>query len=389
MRAQHRAFLVCVVGFFAATQPVCVSGKVCGEIDLFSKSTPEERIPAICDTLKLNKMVLGDDGMGAIAAELKGNTAVTRLWVDGCSIRATGIGWLGKLLKEPDCNLREVHIDSNNFGPNGVRWLSQAIAVNTGLRELSMRWNTIRTAEAKVLADAIKVNKGIKVLKVHGNLFGDGGASAFAEALLTNNVLEVIMLGSNNIGDAGAALLAASMEVNTAITELALIPSENIKNKQYLKAIHKASAVNKAKDSEDYQEKLRTRGAVHDADDHVVNQIQARIDAFNAENCLKNPRDCRKQKAADPKEKGVKGKEVGAAEEDTKEETEVVQDAGPSTGMTEGESSTECAEEAEAEAEAGSKAESGDGGSAKDPAKEQPAGTTIGGNTDAAAKDEL
>lgn len=287
-RRSHAAFVI--VFMVAVTTNDGAFGKVCKREDLFSRSVPEERIPAICDTLKLNKMKLGDDGIGAISAELTGNTAVTRLWVDDCDIRAKGVGWLSNLLKDPTCSLREVHIDTNNFGPAGVHRLAKAIEVNIGVRELSLRWNSIRTAEAKIIAKAVKVNKGLKILKLHGNLMEDGGAFAFAEALLANDVLEVLLLGSNGIGDAGAAILAESMKVNTAMTELALIPSPMIKNKQLLREISKECAENKGKTSDNFKAKLERRSAGND--DPLVKEIQLKINALFAKDCVNFPRHC-------------------------------------------------------------------------------------------------
>ena len=328
---------ICVFGLVVASHvgSVVSGGSVCGKKELFTKkSSPGERIPAVCETLKLNKMMLGDDGTGAIAAELEGNTAVTRLWMDGCSIRATGIGWLSKLLRDPHCSLRELHIDSNQFGPNGVRWLATALETNTGLRELSMRWNSIRTAEAKVLANAIKRNKAIRVLKLHGNKLGDAGAAAFADAFLVNTALEVVLLGSNNIGTAGAKLLAASMGVNAAITELSVTPSATLTDKDLLTEIAKACAVNKAKDSDEYSRKLRVHRAAGGADaDPVVTQIQLDIDAFQDANCKQNPKDCSKPKdkakAADAKDQGKEEEGLVAAAAGGKTEaTRAAQDQG-------------------------------------------------------------
>eukprot|EP00536_Pseudo-nitzschia_multiseries_P012442 jgi/Psemu1/326824/estExt_fgenesh1_pg.C_4770007 len=104
---------------------------------------------------------------------------------------------IGKFLRCPDCNLRELMIGYQNL------WQGHRI-------------------DASEIAGALTINEGLKTLELPRNELDDSSATEFAAALASNSALETLDLRENNLSDAGVSALAASARASKGLRRLQL-----------------------------------------------------------------------------------------------------------------------------------------------------------------------
>ncbi|MGH0143176.1 UNVERIFIED_CONTAM: hypothetical protein FKN15_077908 [Acipenser sinensis] len=98
--------------------------------------------------------------------------------------------------------------------------LGNAIAENTGMKELNLSWNCFREMGSIPIAKGLGANIFLRAVDLSYNGFGKTGAAALGEALKVNNVLEHLNVSNNRIPPEGAVRFAMGLKENKTLKTL-------------------------------------------------------------------------------------------------------------------------------------------------------------------------
>ncbi|KAG0051211.1 hypothetical protein BGZ83_003996 [Gryganskiella cystojenkinii] len=172
-------------------------------------------------TLNLQGNSINDSGAQALAKALKTNITLTALNLQGNSINDNGAQALATALKTNRA-LTTLDLWENSISDNGAQALAEALMANSTLTSLNLCKNSVGNNGVKVLAEALKTNSTLISLDVSVNSISNNGAQALAEALKTNSTLTTLNLQGNSIKDNGAQALAEALKTNLTLTTLDL-----------------------------------------------------------------------------------------------------------------------------------------------------------------------
>lgn len=96
-----------------------------------------------------------------------------------------------------------------------VSCLTELIAAQSVVKELSLRGNELDSLAGVAIARAVANNSSLKVLNLFDNRLGDEGAVAIAKALRFNMSMSCVSLCKNGVGDEGALAFAAVFQVSS------------------------------------------------------------------------------------------------------------------------------------------------------------------------------
>ena len=173
------------------------------------------------DITALNLRNVGLRSVRYLCEALTVNTTVTNLDLCSNGIGDPGAACLSAAIKV-NTVLTNLDLCGNNVGDSGAAFLSDAIKVSTVLTNLDLSENNIGASGAASLSDAIKVNTVLTNLDLSWNNIGYSGAAFLSDAIKVNTVLTNLNLSGNNIGASGAASLSDAIKVNTVLTNLDL-----------------------------------------------------------------------------------------------------------------------------------------------------------------------
>ncbi|XP_051896729.1 NACHT, LRR and PYD domains-containing protein 3-like isoform X2 [Pristis pectinata] len=138
-----------------------------------------------CQELGLRKNELGDSGMKLVTAALK----------------------------NPDCKIQKLWLDSNGLTASCADDLTSALNMNCSLTELSLSGNELQDSGLKSLSGALR-NPNCKIQ--HLCLWATGLTASCAEdlssILKTNCTLTRLHLSENHMGDSGVKLLSSALK---------------------------------------------------------------------------------------------------------------------------------------------------------------------------------
>jgi len=118
--------------------------------------------------------------------------------------------------------LREINLNLNQIGDNGIASLADGLTQNVALRVLHVGGTGIGDAGAIALSESLQVNIGLQELTLSRNRITDIGANALANALQQNTALRRIDLTLNSIGTKGIAALVNALRTNKQVVELSI-----------------------------------------------------------------------------------------------------------------------------------------------------------------------
>jgi hypothetical protein len=94
-------------------------------------------------------------------------------------------------------SLRTLDISHNYFGPDGIRYLVDALQANPSISRLKLFWNpSIGPNGAQILADFLRTNTSIREIFLEGCRIGIEGVRSLTEALKHNTTIEYISVAS-------------------------------------------------------------------------------------------------------------------------------------------------------------------------------------------------
>jgi len=172
---------------------------------------------------------LGGVGVAALANMLETNTTLQMLDIGSVFIDDEKLATyaLGKALMN-NSTLVELRL-ANNCAVNFSHALAKALQVNTTLKTLDLASTDAYNYGAMALSAALEVNRTLRVLNLNDAHIGETGAVALAQMLLQNNTLKDLSLNDNRIEEAGTKTLLVALKDNYSLKSLTLdAPSDSL-----------------------------------------------------------------------------------------------------------------------------------------------------------------
>jgi Ran GTPase-activating protein (RanGAP) involved in mRNA processing and transport len=100
-----------------------------------------------------------------------------------------GAAVLANAVKGNSSKFTQLDLSGNNFGPEGIQLLADAILTNTTLTRLDLGSNALGATGASAVAAFIRSNKTLRWLSLADNEIGNDGVAVIANDLPKNTVL--------------------------------------------------------------------------------------------------------------------------------------------------------------------------------------------------------
>jgi Leucine Rich repeat len=166
------------------------------------------------DILSLRYNKLGSRSslpFGAIADALRESQSLRELALDYNPVGNDGITLLGDGLSGQS-SLRNLSLQFCKIGAEGIRKLSPNLKDNLGLRQLNLVGNQVGRKGVKLLAAALADHPSIRTLQLWGKDINDASMEHFATLLGGSAELGELMLWNSGLTDAGAVQLAGLLQ---------------------------------------------------------------------------------------------------------------------------------------------------------------------------------
>jgi len=135
---------------------------------------------------------IGPEGTGALCRGLEANPTVLRLYLEGNKLGDAGATHVANLLKADDCPLVHLFLGANQIGPEGAAQLADALPTNKTLTKLYLEGNSIREEGADAFVKALtccQTQTALKYLFCDNNDIGKEGSQRLAKALNSDTVI--------------------------------------------------------------------------------------------------------------------------------------------------------------------------------------------------------
>ena len=167
-----------------------------------------------------------DEGLRSLCQFLDNNHTIVHLELKGCGVTSLGCNFLFTTLGyKIRSSIAILKLDHNNIGSDGCNKLSEALAMNGTVTELSLTYCNLEAEAANGLFEAlIFVNTSIRELDLTGNYLRNQGAVTIFKAFLINRTCKKLVLADNQFGEDPMVLEAMKdmLHANDNITDLDL-----------------------------------------------------------------------------------------------------------------------------------------------------------------------
>uniref|UniRef100_A0A7S3PRP4 Uncharacterized protein n=1 Tax=Aplanochytrium stocchinoi TaxID=215587 RepID=A0A7S3PRP4_9STRA len=173
---------------------------------------------------RISSNINGAEGAKVIALALAKNTKLKELVIRYSLISDEGAKAISEAIREnPNSALTSLDLESNEIGPQGAKEIGLLLRSNKAISKLSLSRNRIKDAGVINIAVALKEHDSLEVLCLRSCFIGNKGAVQLADSLKLNNSLRSFDLAFNLVGDEGAEKLAEAIVMNKTIQEIKLI----------------------------------------------------------------------------------------------------------------------------------------------------------------------
>mmetsp|Transcript_20121 Transcript_20121/g.43688 ORF Transcript_20121/g.43688 Transcript_20121/m.43688 type:complete len:639 (+) Transcript_20121:129-2045(+) len=147
---------------------------------------------------------ISDESAGELIGALEGHHNLVELSLGDNEIGRRGCIALKNLLSSPKTKLKELNLENNQIGDDGIAVLTKSLFNNTALKELKLSFNcNITQAGWRVFSTCLQnSNSAIEKLDVSSTNIADEGVTALGHALSNNTKLKTLNcydLNSNGI----------------------------------------------------------------------------------------------------------------------------------------------------------------------------------------------
>ena len=195
--------------------------------------------------LSLNNNNISDEAANALAAAIKSNNSLEKLWLNGNHLGSSIVVVVNALkgfsmLKELGLNdnknrseelalalasviehnkLTEMLLGDNNLNDHGVIKIAQSLCKSSTLKCINLQSNNITEKAAEALASVISSNTRLEELYLGNNQL-QLGVITIANALKNISSIKVLDLRNNNINEQATNELAAVIRANNSLEKL-------------------------------------------------------------------------------------------------------------------------------------------------------------------------
>jgi Ran GTPase-activating protein (RanGAP) involved in mRNA processing and transport len=186
------------------------------------------------NALWLKRNPLGTGGARAIAALIRGGTALRVLDLFNCELDDEGVAIVAEALADPASRIEHVYLGGNAAGWRAARALAELLATTRTLASLGISASRLGDDGAIAVAEGLARNTSLRELGLASNAIGPRGAAAIARAAAQHPRLAVLDLGavgaaralgerSNHLGNDGAVPIAELIAATTTLRALDLM----------------------------------------------------------------------------------------------------------------------------------------------------------------------
>ncbi|XP_032872884.1 ribonuclease inhibitor-like [Amblyraja radiata] len=163
-------------------------------------------------TLWLDSVGLTDSGAKDLVSALSTNHTVTELNLSGNKLGDSGVKLVSDALRNPDCKIQILGLDSVGLTDSGAEDLVSALSTNHTVTDLVLSGNKLGDSGVKLVSDALR-NPDCKIQTLWLDSVGltDSGAKDLASALITNHTVTELYLSGNKLGDSGVKLVSDAL----------------------------------------------------------------------------------------------------------------------------------------------------------------------------------
>lgn len=156
-----------------------------------------------CASIRLWQTACEDEGVRSICEYLDLGKPVTILELLDNKITALGCEFISKSLHPSSKpTIAILKLDHNNFGAQGVKNLSEGLAVNPTLKILSLQYCGIDEHAAQALFEIlIYTRSALEDINLSGNMLGNEGIKKILHGTAVNKALKKIWLSDNQFND--------------------------------------------------------------------------------------------------------------------------------------------------------------------------------------------
>ncbi|XP_061437944.1 NACHT, LRR and PYD domains-containing protein 3-like isoform X2 [Lethenteron reissneri] len=156
------------------------------------------------ETLDLYKCSLTDKSGSSLSVILKANIGLKILWLSHNEIGDSGLRLLADGMLGREGSLETLHLSACSLIDKSGSSLSVILKANTGLKSLTLRFNTIGDSGLRLLADGMFGREGsLETLDLWNCSLTDKSIPALHDIMITNKALRTLKLESNGFSCKG------------------------------------------------------------------------------------------------------------------------------------------------------------------------------------------
>ncbi|GKV14437.1 hypothetical protein SLEP1_g25320 [Rubroshorea leprosula] len=163
----------------------------------------------------------GDEGLFFLSESLGYNQVVEEVSFAANGITATGIKAFDGVLQS-NITLKTLDLSGNPIGDEGVKLLCDILVNNASIQKLQLNSVGLGDEGAKAIGELLKINSSLRIVELNNNMIDYSGFTSLAGSLLENNTIRNLHLNGNYGGALGANALAKGLEGNKSLRELHL-----------------------------------------------------------------------------------------------------------------------------------------------------------------------
>eukprot|EP00245_Coleochaete_scutata_P007603 TRINITY_DN23085_c0_g1_i1.p1 TRINITY_DN23085_c0_g1~~TRINITY_DN23085_c0_g1_i1.p1 ORF type:complete len:551 (+),score=153.55 TRINITY_DN23085_c0_g1_i1:74-1726(+) len=162
-------------------------------------------------SLNLSDNALGEKGVRACGAALRGQTSLEHLYFCNNGISVEAAASIAELLPSSK-KLKTLHFYNNMSGDDGAKALSKLVEEATVLYDFRFSSTRVATEGGLALATALLSGSSLRKLDFRDNMFSPQCGVALAKVCAKHIGLREVYFGDTGLGDAGAIAVAEALE---------------------------------------------------------------------------------------------------------------------------------------------------------------------------------
>eukprot|EP00301_Raphidiophrys_heterophryoidea_P005480 c12294_g2_i1.p1 GENE.c12294_g2_i1~~c12294_g2_i1.p1 ORF type:complete len:777 (-),score=233.49 c12294_g2_i1:135-2465(-) len=156
--------------------------------------------------------LFNNKGLGGACSGMFVSDSLKRIFVRDCTMDAEHARQLSdRMIATRAYQVTEMDIKNNHIGPDGARYLAEALSHTRNLSSLNIEWNELGVVGAQHLASALTNMHNLLTLNLSGNEFRAAGAQHLACGLTASHNITSLDLADNMLKSAGAQHLSAAL----------------------------------------------------------------------------------------------------------------------------------------------------------------------------------